>query len=148
MAAGLLIGFAGWGAIYGFQVAPIPKPGLWLAIAAGTIALATFLAAAIASFLHWHGWTGLSEWARARPNRCIVVCASCAVVASWYPVVFGGRSIAGPGYARTPIVYDTDAALPGLPAASSPNQGADIGVLPWSLIPNQFVVQRAIVRDH
>ncbi|MGD1032000.1 MAG: hypothetical protein ABSA05_12765 [Opitutaceae bacterium] len=148
MASGVLIGFAGWEAIYRFQVGPIRRPGLWLAAAAAAVALAAFLAAAIASSPPFRGLKGFTEWARARPHRCIAACALLAVVASWYPVVFGGRSIAGTGYGRIGIVYDTDAALPGLPAASSPNQGADIGVLPWALIPNQFIVQRAVLRDH
>lgn len=146
IAAGML-GLSGWALIYHLQVKPISRSaGLAIALVLAALALSA-ASARIARIGRWLA-RHLERTARRNPRRAIAICSLAAVIASCYPVLFFGRSFAGPGYSHAIIMYDTGGTLPKLAPENTQNQGADVGVLPWALVPNHFIVQNSILQHH
>ena len=99
--------------------------------------------------------TALGRWqssfvrtARARPLAAIWIAALLGVLASCYPVVFGGRSFVSPDSVEQ-LVYGRPPNVPGSKSVHAEySHGSDTGAMMWQTLPYSVIEHRAIFEDH
>jgi hypothetical protein len=83
-----------------------------------------------------------------RRGLAIAVVSAIAVVASAYPVLFGGKSYVAPNNGDVQLLYDGIPTLPRYDAAPATDvKGSDVGAMLWSHIPYSAIEHRALFRD-